>query len=215
MTAHPHRSRLALRQRPAAHRPRRPASASPPTSSAATSGWPATTCSWSAAPTSTARRSWCRPTTRASPPRELADRYNRVIVEDLHGLGLTYDLFTRTTTPQPLRGRAGALPTSAPNGYVFPQTTLGRDLAVDRAHPARPLHRGHLPDLRLRRRARRPVRQLRQPARPDRPDQPAQPDQRRDAGVRRDRALLPRPAGVRRGARRLAADARRLAARTS
>jgi methionyl-tRNA synthetase len=30
--------------------------------------------------------------------RELADRYNRVIVEDLAGLGLTYDLFTRTTT---------------------------------------------------------------------------------------------------------------------
>ena len=49
----------------------------------------------------------------------------------------------------------------------------GRDLAVDRPHPARPLHRGHLPDLRVRQRARRPVRQLRQPARPDRPDQPA------------------------------------------
>ncbi len=30
--------------------------------------------------------------------RELADRYNRVIVEDLHRLGLSYDLFTRTTT---------------------------------------------------------------------------------------------------------------------
>jgi methionyl-tRNA synthetase len=30
--------------------------------------------------------------------RELADRYNRVIAEDLHGLGLSYDLFTRTTT---------------------------------------------------------------------------------------------------------------------
>src|ERR671931_2693231 len=30
--------------------------------------------------------------------RELADRYNRVITEDLCGLGLSYDLFTRTTT---------------------------------------------------------------------------------------------------------------------
>jgi methionyl-tRNA synthetase len=30
--------------------------------------------------------------------RELADRYNRVIAEDLRGLGLSYDLFTRTTT---------------------------------------------------------------------------------------------------------------------
>jgi len=31
-------------------------------------------------------------------PRQLADRYNRVIAEDLQGLGLAYDLFTRTTT---------------------------------------------------------------------------------------------------------------------
>ena len=30
--------------------------------------------------------------------RELADKYNRVIVGDLQGLGLAYDLFTRTTT---------------------------------------------------------------------------------------------------------------------
>ena len=30
--------------------------------------------------------------------RALADRYNRVIVEDLTSLGMTYDLFTRTTT---------------------------------------------------------------------------------------------------------------------
>ncbi|MGB2977452.1 MAG: class I tRNA ligase family protein, partial [Propionicimonas sp.] len=30
--------------------------------------------------------------------RQLADKYNRVIVEDLAGLGLSYDLFTRTTT---------------------------------------------------------------------------------------------------------------------
>ena len=91
---------------------------------------------------------------------------------------------------------------------MIEQTTHGRDLAVDRPHPARPLHRGHLPDLRLRQRPRRPVRQLRQPARPDRPDQPAQPDQRRDAGVRRDRALLPRPAGAGRGAGRVARRAR-------
>ncbi|HEV2889200.1 MAG TPA: methionine--tRNA ligase [Frankiaceae bacterium] len=31
-------------------------------------------------------------------PREAADKYNRQIVGDLHGLGLAYDLFTRTTT---------------------------------------------------------------------------------------------------------------------
>src|SRR3982075_3787183 len=30
--------------------------------------------------------------------RELADRYNKVIAADLQKLGLSYDLFTRTTT---------------------------------------------------------------------------------------------------------------------
>src|SRR3954470_9204733 len=30
--------------------------------------------------------------------RELADRYSGVIAQDLHGLGMSYDLFTRTTT---------------------------------------------------------------------------------------------------------------------
>ena len=137
--------------------------------------------------------------------RELADRYNRVIVDDLASLGMTYDLFTRTTTRNHYAVTQEIFLRLLKNGYIFPQDHARRDLAVHRPHAARPLHRGHLPDLRLPERPRRPVRQLRQPARPDRPDQPAVPDQRRDAGVRRDRALLPRPARVRRGARQLAA----------
>src|SRR3954452_8301051 len=31
-------------------------------------------------------------------PREVADRYNRLIREDLRNLGISYDNFTRTTT---------------------------------------------------------------------------------------------------------------------
>ena len=105
--------------------------------------------------------------------QELADRYNRLIVEDLVALGLSYDLFTRTTTRNHYAVAQELFRTVHRNGYMIEQTTQRRDLPVDRPHAARPLHRGHLPDLRLRRGARRPVRQLRQPARPDRPDQPA------------------------------------------
>ena len=43
-------------------------------------------------------------------PRELADRYNEVIREDLRRLGLSYDLFTRTTTAEPLPRHPGSLP---------------------------------------------------------------------------------------------------------
>ena len=140
--------------------------------------------------------------------KDLADKNNAVIVADLVDLGLSYDLFTRTTTGNHYRVVQEMFRTCHRNGYMVEQTTQRRDQPVDRPHAARPLHRGHLPDLRLRRGARRPVRQLRQPARRHRPDRPALEDQRRDARVRRDPALLPRPAGAGRRAGGVARRAR-------
>jgi methionyl-tRNA synthetase len=58
-------------------------------------------------------------------PRELADRYNRVIVEDLHGLGLSYDLFTRTTTRNHYAVVQELFRGLYRNGYIVPKTTLG------------------------------------------------------------------------------------------
>ncbi len=84
-------------------------------------------------------------------PRELADRYNRVIVEDLHALGLSYDLFTRTTTRNHYAVAQEMFTHAAPQRLHDRADDQGRDLAVDRPHAARPLHRGHLPDLRVRR----------------------------------------------------------------
>ena len=144
-------------------------------------------------------------------PREVADKYNRVIVEDLQGLGLCLRPLHPHDHPQPLPGDAGPVPRSVPQRLRGAQDGDGRGQPEHRPHPARPLHRGHLPDLRLRRRPRRSVRQLRQPARPGGSDQSALPDQRRDAGVRRDRALLPGPAGPVRIAGKVAGGAHRLA----
>jgi methionyl-tRNA synthetase len=58
-------------------------------------------------------------------PRELADRYNRMIVEDLHGLGLSYDLFTRTTTRNHYAVAQQMFKTVYDNGYMIPKTTMG------------------------------------------------------------------------------------------
>jgi methionyl-tRNA synthetase len=58
-------------------------------------------------------------------PRELADRYNRVIVEDLHGLGLSYDLFTRTTTGNHYAVVQELFAGLHANGYIVAKTTLG------------------------------------------------------------------------------------------
>jgi methionyl-tRNA synthetase len=58
-------------------------------------------------------------------PRELADRYNRVIVEDLHGLGLSYDLFTRTTTGNHYAVVQELFTGLHANGYIVAKTTLG------------------------------------------------------------------------------------------
>ncbi len=58
-------------------------------------------------------------------PQELADRYNRVIVEDLTQLGLTYDLFTRTTTGNHYAVAQELFRTIHTNGYMIAQTTRG------------------------------------------------------------------------------------------
>ena len=59
------------------------------------------------------------------PPRELADRYNRMIVEDLQGLGLSYDLFTRTTTRNHYTVAQQMFKTCYDNGYMIAQKTMG------------------------------------------------------------------------------------------
>ena len=58
-------------------------------------------------------------------PRELADRYNRVIVQDLHDLGLSYDLFTRTTTRNHYAVAQEMFKTLYRNGYMIEKTTMG------------------------------------------------------------------------------------------
>ncbi len=57
--------------------------------------------------------------------RELADRYNRVIVEDLAALGLSYDLFTRTSTANHHAVVQEVFSTLHRNGYIVARTTLG------------------------------------------------------------------------------------------
>ena len=57
--------------------------------------------------------------------RELADRNNRVIVEDLAALGLSYDLFTRTTTRNHYAVVQEMFTTVHKNGYMVEQTTHG------------------------------------------------------------------------------------------
>ncbi len=56
--------------------------------------------------------------------RELADRYNRVIVSDLQGLGLSYDLFTRTSTRNHYAVVQELFRTVHRNGYFVPKTTM-------------------------------------------------------------------------------------------
>ena len=58
-------------------------------------------------------------------PKVLADRYNEVIVQDLHDLGLAYDLFTRTTTRNHYAVAQELFRTVHRNGYMVAQTTMG------------------------------------------------------------------------------------------
>ena len=58
-------------------------------------------------------------------PRELADRNSLVIAKDLQKLGLSYDLFTRTTTKNHYAVTQEIFLGLLKNGYVFPQKQMG------------------------------------------------------------------------------------------
>ena len=58
-------------------------------------------------------------------PRETADRYNDLIRTDLRNLGLSYDIFTRTTTRNHYRVVQDLFRTLYEKGYVVEKTTLG------------------------------------------------------------------------------------------
>src|SRR5690625_2651784 len=58
-------------------------------------------------------------------PRELADKNNAVIVSDLVDLGLSYDLFTRTTSGNHVEVVQEMFRTCHRNGYLVEQTTSG------------------------------------------------------------------------------------------
>jgi methionyl-tRNA synthetase len=58
-------------------------------------------------------------------PREVADRYNTVIGDDLYNLGLSYDTFTRTTTRNHYRVTQDLFSTLYEKGYIFKKETLG------------------------------------------------------------------------------------------
>jgi methionyl-tRNA synthetase len=58
-------------------------------------------------------------------PRETADRYSELIRTDLRNLGLSYDLFTRTTTRNHARVTRDVFRALYDHGYLVEQTTLG------------------------------------------------------------------------------------------
>ncbi len=70
--------------------------------------------------------------------RELADRYNRVIAEDLQGLGLSYDLFTRTTTGNHYDVVQNLFLAMHANGYIVERSQLSAiDPSTGRGLPDR------------------------------------------------------------------------------
>ena len=71
-------------------------------------------------------------------PRDLADRNNEIIRDDLRRLGLSYDLFTRTTTENHHRVVRDLFRTLYDHGFIIERTTLGAfSASTDRTLPDR------------------------------------------------------------------------------
>ena len=97
----------------------------PSDTSPGTTGCAETTSSWSAGRTSTGRRSWSRPTTKGTRrvrPRSATTSSSARTCGDL---GLSYDLFTRTTTEEPRQVTRDIFRTLYEKGYIVEQATLG------------------------------------------------------------------------------------------
>jgi methionyl-tRNA synthetase len=58
-------------------------------------------------------------------PQQTADKYHRIITEDLRGLGVTYDLYTHTTTGNHYEVVQQLFLALHRNGYIIPKTTTG------------------------------------------------------------------------------------------
>src|SRR2546426_2023899 len=72
------------------------------------------------------------------PPRDFVDRNNALIVEDLVRLGMTYDIFTRTTTANHYRVTQDLFLRLYEKGYLVKQTQMGAfDPATGRTLPDR------------------------------------------------------------------------------
>jgi len=58
-------------------------------------------------------------------PQQTADKYHRVVAEDMRALGVTYDLYTRTTTRNHYNVVQQIFLALNDNGYILPKTTTG------------------------------------------------------------------------------------------
>ena len=101
-------------------------------------------------------------------PGEVADYYNQSFREDFQRLGLSYDMFSRTTTLNHERVVQDLFKTLYDHGAIVERKMLVSFSPVTgHTLPDRYIE-GTCPICGYRGGARRPVRQLRQPARPDR-----------------------------------------------
>jgi methionyl-tRNA synthetase len=58
-------------------------------------------------------------------PQQTADKYHRVLVDDMHALGMTYDLYTRTTTGNHYAVTQQIFLALYRNGYVVTKSAMG------------------------------------------------------------------------------------------
>ena len=72
------------------------------------------------------------------PPRDFVDHNSALIVEDLRRLGMTYDIFTRTTTANHYRVTQDLFLKLYEKGYLVKETQMGAfDAASGRTLPDR------------------------------------------------------------------------------
>ena len=148
-------------------------------------------------------------------PLETAERFNDLIREDLQDLGLSYDLFTRTTTENHYRVTQDLFRTLYEKGYIFEQETLGAfSASTGHTLPDRYIE-GTCPICGYASARGDQCDNCGNQLDPDRSHRAALAHRWDDAGVREDEASVPRPAGLQGSADDVDRGRRRAGGRTS
>ncbi len=122
-------------------------------------------------------------------PQDIVDRYHKIIKDSFEELGISFDIYSRTTSKIHSQMASDFFRKLYDKGEFIEKTSM-QYYDEEAPIPRRQIYRGHMPALRKRPCLRRPMRGLRHFAQRDRPYRAAFGNHRQQTGAERNQTLV-------------------------